>query len=70
MFLYDYKQHKAALYINTTKVLVIKYAFNLWAQQWRHSSVVIYTDNTTAEAGFCTGTTKGNSIELLRSSLL
>jgi hypothetical protein len=70
MFLYDYEQDEAALHINTTEVLVIKHAFDLWAQRWRHGSVVIHTDNTTAEAGFCTGTTKGNSIELLRSSLL
>jgi hypothetical protein len=70
MFSYDYEQHEAALHINTTEVLVIKHAFDLWAQRWRHGSVVIHTDNTTAEAGFCTGTTKGNGMELLRSSLL
>ncbi|KAG5955163.1 hypothetical protein E4U58_007240 [Claviceps cyperi] len=53
------------------KIIAIALAIDKWAPHWRHATVVIHTDNTTAEAGFTKGYTRvGPAITSIRSALL
>jgi hypothetical protein len=45
-------------------------AFRLWSHEFAHSTVILYTDNTTAESSFRYGTVKGAAMDYLRDTLL
>jgi hypothetical protein len=57
-------------HINALEVLAVETAFRLWSNEFVHSTVILYTDNTTAESGFRYGTVKGAAIDYLRDTLL
>ena len=69
-FAYIYKPWERAPHINATEIRVIELAFERWNAVWQHSTVIVHTDNTTAEAGLKGGTTKSAGMEHLRNTLL
>jgi hypothetical protein len=56
--------------INDYKVMVIEHAFRRWGHVWRHATVIIHTDSTTAFSGIMDGTLKAPAMDALRQTLL
>ncbi|KAG6118950.1 hypothetical protein E4U14_006072 [Claviceps sp. LM454 group G7] len=46
-------------HINVTETIAIAAAIKKWAYSWRHATLIIHTNNTTAEAGFRHGQARG-----------
>ncbi|KAG6066679.1 hypothetical protein E4U32_005476 [Claviceps aff. humidiphila group G2b] len=46
-------------HINVTETIAIAAAIKKWANSWRHATLIIHTNNTTAEAGFRHGQARG-----------
>lgn len=58
-------------HINVTEIVAVAVAVATWAHRWHHATLVIHTDNTTAQAGFTSGYTRvGPATESIRSTLL
>ncbi|KAF2728402.1 hypothetical protein EJ04DRAFT_449442, partial [Polyplosphaeria fusca] len=55
---------------NAREVRAVELAFNHWASSWAHSTLILYMDNTTAQAGFTDGTVAGEAMDPLRATLL
>lgn len=57
--------------INTNEIVAIQTAVCKWAPKWAHGTIIIHTDNTTAESGLRTGTTNNeNSMKCVRNILV
>ena len=58
-------------HINTAEINAIVTALRLWLSVFAGGFVIIHTDNTTAEAAFGSGTTRGTaSMDLLRDAIV
>ncbi|KAG6058532.1 hypothetical protein E4U17_007979 [Claviceps sp. LM77 group G4] len=52
---------------NVTETIAIATAIKKWAYSWRHATLIVHTDNTTAEAGFRHGQARGRGRPANRS---
>ena len=55
----QYQMQDGELNINVYEVHAVLVAFEAWAEQWQHAKVVVFTDNTTAQAGLKKDTLRG-----------
>ncbi|KAG6244830.1 hypothetical protein E4U24_004797 [Claviceps purpurea] len=58
MFARSLHPNERSHHINVTETIAIATAIQKWAYSWRHATLIIHTDNTTAEAGFRHGQTR------------
>ncbi|KAG5919698.1 hypothetical protein E4U61_000630 [Claviceps capensis] len=59
MFARSLYPNERSHHINVTETIAIATAIKKWAYSWRHATLIIHTDNTTAEAGFRHGQARG-----------
>ena len=57
-------------HINVHELEALLVAFDIWAQSWHQSKVIVYTDNTTAFNGLTNLTLRGPGNKPLRKVLL
>lgn len=70
-FAFEPSKVEAKTGINTLELAAIEATFTLWAPEWAHGTVVVHTDNTTAEHGINNESTKAmSSMDALRQILL
>ena len=69
-FSYELTPLEKTKHINALEVRAVEIAFRQWKNDFTHSTVILYTDNTTAECGFHNGTVRGTAMDYLRDTLL
>ncbi|KAF2174419.1 hypothetical protein K469DRAFT_550845, partial [Zopfia rhizophila CBS 207.26] len=69
-FSHTYEPYERELHINTNEIRAIELAFKHWAIYWAHATVIVHTDNTTAEIGILKGHTKSAGMDNLRQILI